>query len=540
MRSLPRPPILVALSVALAVGAAVVAFRQGAPNRLAARPVAAGDREIAWLDGATNVASWERFVAGVVRAADRLRADDPGLECQVGPEAFPAETTATPEIALAWPAEGRRLVFRWYKLTSDWKTGDWTNALAHRDPPPLAVVGGDTSDAGRELALHLREDFATIRSELRPLLILTTATADRVAEQGRRPSVLEMDGASQVPLVGIYPGRTFRFCFTNRQMADAVVQFIWNHDDLRPDADPVRMVRWHDDSYSPDLLDGFSAALQKMAVREGSRDFLWLAGSNFRLLRDAPSQLIDSSVGTFLSPNRFEEKAAANILLDIKAETVTQERPLLAVTGQTQPSRRFLRALARRAPDQARRFVVVTGDAPAFNTVYRDRRITWPIQDLPFKLVFFSHYNPIDPEAGFRPHGEPDEGDGAAEATGTEDVLLNSDIVEALVRGSRKDGDLALTAAQLGERFTELRQVDGRLGFHPGGKPLFAPDGNRRSGAGEHVICLRPRIEGDRVWPEATLEVWAWLPGPDGHRQWQRRGEPLVAYYGDSPPEGSP
>ena len=69
-----------------------------------------------------------------------------------------------------------------------------------------------------------------------------------------------------------------------------------------------------------------------------------------------------------------------------------QRRPLLVVTGQSQPSRRFLRALARSAPEAARRLVVATGDAIAFNTIYRDRQVAWPIQELPFALVFFNFF----------------------------------------------------------------------------------------------------------------------------------------------------
>jgi len=34
-----------------------------------------------------------------------------------------------------------------------------------------------------------------------------------------------------------------------------------------------------------------------------------------------------------------------------------------------------------------------------FNTIYRDRNLAWPIQDLPCDLVFFCHRNPVDPIA---------------------------------------------------------------------------------------------------------------------------------------------
>jgi hypothetical protein len=578
MRWLFRPSVLVALSAALVVGAAAVVFRGAPPpTRPAPLPVADGDREVAWLYPATNPASWERFVAACRRAADRLQDTHPGLAFDDG-AAFPQRTTATPEVALAWPGGGPRLVFRWYKLTGDWKTGDWVEALLRRDPPPLAVVGGNNSDAARELAEHLHESAAALPEVRRPLLLLTQATADTVAA---RASAAEWEGGPRVPLTGIYPGRTFRFCFTNRQMADAVTEFVWGQDDLRPDSDPVYMVRWKDDAYSPDLIDGFWQALGQTVDRESRRDaaddWLWVTGSvaggapppglagkllparratrpgeGFRLTRLPEPQLVDSSVGTFLTPNRYEAKSANDLLES--AQGLTQQRPLLIVTGQTAPSRRFLRALERTNSTFARKFVVVTGDALAFNTLYRDRQVAWPIQDLPFRLVSFCHYDPVDPAAGFRPHPDPADGEGDASATGTEDVLLYGDIVEALALALARDGAPAAVAGELADRVAHLRQLDGRLTFDVNGRLLFEPPddrppgdrppgdripGNRKPATGEHVVCLRPQTDGDRVLPRATVEVWAWRADRRrGPRAWQRRGEPLTVAYDESPGEG--
>ena len=54
------------------------------------------------------------------------------------------------------------------------------------------------------------------------------------------------------------------------------------------------------------------------------------------------------------------------------------------------------------------RFLVVNGDAIDFNTVYRDGNLTWPVQDLPFQLVFFCHRNPVYEEA-FQPDVRADD-----------------------------------------------------------------------------------------------------------------------------------
>ncbi len=139
MKWLTTPSILAAASAALAVGAALLILRSPpAQSKPTPEAVADGDREIAWLYPATNSAAWERFVASVRRAATRLHDDPIDARAEIGAAAFPRETTAVPEVALALPGVGRRLVFRWYKLTSDWKTRDWVEALMRRRPPPLA------------------------------------------------------------------------------------------------------------------------------------------------------------------------------------------------------------------------------------------------------------------------------------------------------------------------------------------------------------------------------------------------------------------
>ena len=98
-------------------------------------------------------------------------------------------------------------------------------------------------------------------------------------------------------------------------------------------------------------------------------------------------------------------------------------------------SRRFLRGLSRAAPTQSRRFVVVTGDSLSFNTIFRDRNIAWPIQDLPYDLVFFCHRNPVD--RATRSARLDHEHIEVGSATGTEDLLLYTDMAEAILRAAR-------------------------------------------------------------------------------------------------------
>jgi hypothetical protein len=570
-RAIFRPSILLALSAAVVVGAIVVVFqRPPGQGRPAPLPVVEGEREIVWLYPATNAAPWERFVAAVRRAAERLRDERPGLQLDAS-AAFPQQTTAVPEVSLACREVGTRFVFRWYKLTSDWKSDDWVEALLKRQPPPLAIIGGSSSDSARELARHLQRRAAELAEPDRPLLLLTTATADRVApySEGEAPPPRSAQAASTsgVKLTRLYPGRTFRFCFTNEQMATAVSNFIWSRDDLRPTRDPVYLAMWKDDSYSRDLIDGFGGALRQtmaldlaslwaFALNQGLLNFpLGVGGgilpeqrlpidsidprsaSTFSLGIPPKPHVIDSSVGSFDTPNPYEAKVAGQTLDAILDES--QSRPLLVVAGQSQPSHRFLRGLIRGAPSLSKRveIVVATGDAISFNTVYRDRQVAWNIQDLPFPLVFFCHRNPIDADAGFRAGSTKVERDSTAE-TGTEDMLLFGDIVEALVQTAvPAERTPCANAAELAERLAEARVEDDRIVSGPAGIPLFNRAGQRQSGTGEHVVCLKPMWHEDykdRLLPRATIEVWEWRRRDgDPGQHWQRRGEPLTVEYDD-------
>ncbi len=569
-----RPSMAIALSVAVVLVAVVVVFQgppaQGRPTPV---PVRAGEREVAWLYPATGAPSWQRFVEAVRRSAVRLQREGADIAAD-DRNAFPSETTTVPEVALSSGEGGPRFVFRWYKLTSDWKTNDWIEALIQRQPPPLAIVGGSNSESARELATSLRLAADSLPNAERPLLFLTTATADRVAssDEGERGSG-ESTSRPSVQLTQVYPQRTFRFCFSNGQMAAAVSNFIWSRDDLRPQRDPYYAATWRDDSYSRDFVEGFDSALRQVIARDSTN--LWAWASNQALLRSwppfaggifpvqrlrgnpyfsqtasdfrldiPPNKLsIASSVGSFDTPNPYEAKAAEEMLDHWSA--FPQNRPLLILTGQSQPLRRFLRGVLRGVPSLSKRveFVVATGDAISFNTVYRDRRDAWNILDLPFSLVFFCHRDPISPEAGFRAEGQRIDGDeqnNTAE-TGTEDVLLFGDIVEALMQSAAPaDSPPCAHAEELAERLHEVRWRDGRTVRDGESAPLFDREGQRRGGTGEHVVCLKPMWDTnypDRLLPRATIEVWAWprVEGRQGERgqRWLRRGEPLTVSYND-------
>lgn len=507
MRWLLRPSTLLLISLVLAVAAGWVMLPAGGDSRPQPKAVGEDEEEVVWLYSATSASAWERFVSAVRMSVEQhSNIKDPHPVLVDYANAFPPQTTAVAELSLRFQYRPGRLVFRWYKLTSEWTVQEWIQALLARKKPPLAIIGGSSSDVALDMAAELNKQADRLGSRA-PLLLITTATT--------------------VELNRAYPGRTFRFCMNNQRMAEAVTDFIWSQSDLRPDRAPVYVPMWDDDPYSEDLTRRFLGTLKGSPTRPALQGPL------------PTPQHIFSSVGSFERPNR-EEAATAEFIIDERLKNDKQQRPLLVLPAQTGPSRRFLRALVRTAPREARKFVVASGDALAFNTVYRDRNVTWPIQDLPFTLVLFYHRNPVDERAGFRPMDDRVLGsqDGSRGASGTEDILQFVDIFEAVVRAVGIRGDdrtsHSIDAGILRELLSGARYDETGVCFNNSSPLLFDTDGDRRPGTGEHIVCIRPRVEqGGRVLPEAEFSVWYWKPTGSEGGAWEKRREmPHVLYEG--------
>jgi hypothetical protein len=526
------------VALAVAVGAAAV-FRAGWGRGVeAARPlpVPDGDHEVAWLHIPTSGESWENFVWGMKRAEMTAHGGPSGYRVDDA-AAFPDRTTEVPEVVIGRDGCAGRVRVRWYKVTNYLPTAAWVRALAARGPAPLAVVGGWSSDRARELAEAMT---AAPWPGEKPLLLLATATAETVHGEDYRP----------LNLIDLYE-RSYRFCFTNRQMAEAVTDFVLTDPGLRPGPAVLPGLRavpgaagggwaalawlaelraappgvpalpgeqvpragvqafavvWEDDPYSEDLYDQFRDAI----VRQGSRPGRpWL---------QIDRSFVPFSAGRFARPNPHEAHIVDQILAHIPRRG---ERTLLVVPTVTAPARRVIGALAQGNPAAARRVVAVTGDGIPVNALFRDGEFAWPVRALPIPLVLFTHADPFDwdepsdpdPPPGYalRPPARPTEA-----ASSTEDVLLFNTLVRVLARGAFPDGGRVVPGPDaLAERFRRIEPA------------FFDPSGNRVTGSGEHVVVLRPtgRVEGVPTYPDATIEVWT---RPDGGR-WKRvHARPVV------------
>jgi hypothetical protein len=537
---------LALLLIALFLAAVALTLREWASAGVTeVRDVPASHQEIAWLAPATSVDSWERLVAALEllrtdnRGADRsASASASGTSLRVNLDnAFPPLSADVPEVAVYFDdAPDAKLWVRWYKLSGENPSRRWLGKLVDRGRPPLAVIGGDTSDRALDQASALRG----LRSQWpgpAPLYFITTATAERYYP--REYQTGEIDHLTWPKLMEVYDQRTFRFCFTNKRMVEAVLDFVHQNPQVRliePHVAAAVLAQgdlfgglevlsalgycqpyflstifWADDGYSKDLGEIF---LQAFADQ---------AGPSGKPFSGSYNDYIAYSAGDFLEPNPREAQAVG---LFLASNPHFRDQPqLLALPAAAQRARRFLRALCRRAPTEIRNAVVVTGDAINFNNIYRDRDLAWNIQDMPVPLVFFSHRNPIDTAAGF---GQKDA-DGLVNATATQDLLLYRDVAETLLIAAfdRKahSSRLVADAGELLERLGHTRWRKGRLfsdldaDHDPQAVPFFDAAGNRRPHTGEHIVWLRPVFDANRNSPEAFITVWR-AGGEQSDRNW--------------------
>src|SRR5262249_7361398 len=118
-----------------------------------AKAVPEGDQEIALIQTSDQEVDWQNIVSAFEKLSDRHPRFRLG---KINP--FPGRTAAVPEVALFVKGSSATLWIRWYKLTSDMDERAWIRALARRDPPPLAILGGQTSDRAMLVARALHDE----------------------------------------------------------------------------------------------------------------------------------------------------------------------------------------------------------------------------------------------------------------------------------------------------------------------------------------------------------------------------------------------
>jgi hypothetical protein len=552
--------ILLLLVVAAAAGYFVVrGFALFGPPPAGVRPVPQGWQEIAYLSPATSTDSWERFVAAVAFLQAQWPKEHPDLP-PLGADlehVFPERTIDVPELSLWLGKDGPRLLVRWYKTSSEVDTAGWIEQLAARGRPPLAILGGENSDRALNTARILR-DYRGKWHGPDPLFLITTATADRFPREDASSS--EPLTAPQMPkLMDVYQGRSFRFAFTNHRMASVVMAFVKDHPEIwansphlpanaagtaamnnglsalallscRDHMAPLAFyaIAWADDPYSLDLSDRFGEVFKEQFGDLGSSSPE--EAERMRIRDEVPY-----SVGDRDRPNPVEA-AALDRFFDHNP-LFQGSREVLVLPTATDRARRVLHTLSNQAPFDLGNLLVVSGDSIPFNSVYRDRDVAWNIQTMPVPLIFFSHRNPINRAAGFRPKAAP--GDPSA-PTGTQDLLLYRDVLSAVVQAAFRRADAAADADQAAARLRGLHWLQGRLHAGSEGRPFFDANGDRSAGTGEHIVWVQPLREAGRVMPRATISVWRLGPGHNGRFRWFLAGAPLRVTYDWPAPASGP
>jgi hypothetical protein len=518
-------------------------------NESQVKPLEEGDQEIAFIEPATSTDDWGRLITAVQLLEHNWTKVNPTLpSLKVSLDgAFPPLSAAVPEIVFSFGNTGSKLRLRWYKISGEHDAPSWVQKLHDRNPQPLAVIGGATSDRAIKLAYALRNIYDGRAPKVEPnmsapVYVITTATAE--------------DTRSKKPVMGVYKNRTFRFSFTNQTMVESLLQFVdrrqitlergwarnlWVHKGAdaemltaaaagtlgSPRLQPYTMYAfsWLDERYSLDMADSFQRHFK----------------SRYPLGEFHPAAPITSGIGGFNQPAPEEQ-----ITVDTFLAHPTKPHSFLALPTQTVRMRRFLINLRQRSEQAARNLVVLNGDAISFHTIYRDRDVMWNILDLPYSLVFFSHRNPVDASAGFREEKDlANHKNGAfppASTSGTHDLLLYQDIFEALLYAIHDGSNLLCdpqavrtrlrsTSWRYDSKGLEQPRVGNTLIHTNNGKSrlLFDPDGDRQRHTGEHIVWLKPNFTGDIVDLRSKLSVWT-IGSDENSRLWHLVNDIDVSY----------
>lgn len=438
-----------------------------------------GCREIAWLAPPSSSLPWQRLVTAAQLCISKGAIPGCSLEDS---NAFPTDSATIPEFRVQW--KNKSLIWRWYREGEDSLV---TEKLLQRNPPPLALVGGSNTDSAKQLAEVLVRAKTSHFLE-KPVLMLTTATADFL----NYPDGPE---TKQIKLLDIHQGLTFRAGFSNKHMAKVLIDFLKSQSVWTGPLPAPWIIKWEDDPYATDLKNAFYSSWQKLP-------------DPHKATPEIPSGIdIKSSVGGLTRPNE-DETAAASVFIERASKFTNLESNWLILCGQILPSRRLLKAMSRGTESRMQGLTVVAGDTLGFNTIYRDWQELWPSIDLPYRMVFFCHENPVDESAGFV--REPSSANRHL-ATGTEDLLLNLDVIQALVEGwklladTEGPNEFASCLKQLKCNSTGPIWASG-VDKLPN---LFDCDGNRMPGTGEHLVTLSPSSPKKQPNGAGQIEVWS-------------------------------
>lgn len=332
------------------------------------------DLEVAVFFPSTNVASWPDFVQAV-----KLAADERGLavDWREGGHSCTVQTSPIP------------IRFQWYPAIGSFEMQQSVRQACQRSRPPIAIIGATNTRMTEALAQAILDSSRDDRS---PLLLMTTATADE--------------------LIDVLPDRAFRFGYSNRYQARAVVARLAEMVEASANPDepafPIRaiLVQIEDNPFSLDLARDFEVELQ---TKLGA-SFV-PAPQPFDPRRAARCAVhgwsLETATGTTDEPTANESQLA-KAMLDAILQA-PQTTPVVVLPAGADLFGRLGRALTteigrRSLSDDDRRtlgrLVFLSGDSLDYFDFAEAKRGQIPPRATPGPVIFFCHENPTDESLG--------------------------------------------------------------------------------------------------------------------------------------------
>ena len=301
-----------------------------------------------WIDTVPNP-PYELFRRGTVEVAVVLPDRDDWLDFHQGVQICAKRGLLTvlgetqDELLVQSPRRGVRVHFRWQRASGGVDTRAMVGRFLHASQPPQVVIGSSNTALTVALAEALRDQDAADPEG--PLLLVPWASAG-AARESARPRQTK-------PLLGIYPGRTFRFSPNNPLQADLVVRCVLAQE---PHPEPGRAILVVDsaDPYSEDLAAAFEEVIHEMAPKV-----------EVAVLHD-----VAFSPGLTDAPGTAEYRTASR-LWKFARETPADRSTWVVLPLQGGPTRRLLTALKAQTPDEETppRMDVLCGDGIGAETL---------------------------------------------------------------------------------------------------------------------------------------------------------------------------
>lgn len=354
-------------------------------------------------------------------------------------------------LTIVTPEHGRRIRLAWSRARGAAETRKQVRSLWDRPAPPFAVIGSSNT----ALTVALAEAMASRAGPLPdgPPLLIPWATAMKAGA----PDPL-------APLLGLYPGRSFRFCPNNQRQADLVVRCALDHG---PRPAPARVIVVVDeaDPYSIDLASAFELAVRRHVP---GATVVRVAGAV-------------SSPGLSDSPGSTERATARRV-----GALIAERSPAWVVLPlQNEPTRRLIAALKAEAPENAgsAEIPLLCGDGIGVET------LAAVAGDARFSIWCASPDSTPTPDRGL-----------------ARDLQVPAEVLAALVHAVDGNADAGPGVARRALSALDLTADDRRA---VGRSVRFDPDGERLGDDLGEVLAVLPGRVDVRVFPTLADGTWA-------------------------------